>query len=293
MRLSKLFVGCVAAACLTASPAFAHRPPTPPPTGKPTTPITPSTQGSGKPTTTPSTSGATTGTTPPPLNPIAAKIVAKPQLNTKVTNLLKPTGMSLNDASNGFKNQGQFMAALHVSQNLGIPFKSLQHDMTTKKLSLGQSIQNLKKTADADKESEHAERQANDDLKETSGPKETDNDSHQGSRGSTPIVNRITHNPTLDAKVNALLPTGMSLKQAAFGFRSTEQFLAALHAAKNLGISFAQLQTEMTGKDRDTLSTAIHELKPSANATEQAQLANTQARQDLQSSKPATTGDTQ
>jgi hypothetical protein len=290
MRLPKLFVGCVAAACLTAAPAFANRPPTPPPAGKPG-PANPSTHGSGKPTTTPSTSGPTTGTPPPPpLNPIAAKIVAKPQLNAKVTNLLKPTGMSLNDASMGFKNQGQFMAALHVSQNLGIPFKSLQNDMTTKKLSLGQSIQSLKKTADADKESEHAERQANDDLKET----ETDHDSHQGSRVSTSIVTRISKNPTLEAKVNALLPTtGMSLTQAAAGFRSTEQFLAALHASKNLGISFAKLQAEMTGKDHDTLSTAIHELKPSANAEQQAQLANTQARQDLQSSKPATTGDTQ
>jgi hypothetical protein len=278
----------VAAACLTASPAFAHRPPTPP-TGKPTTPATPSTQGSGK---TPSTSGATT-TTPPPLNPIAAKIVAKPQLNAKVTNLLKPTGMSLNDASNGFKNQGQFMAALHVSRNLRISFKSLQDDMTTKKLSLGQSIQNLKKTADADKEAEHAERQANDDLKEQSGSKETDLDSHQGSRGSSSLATRVTNNPTLYAKVKALLPMNLSLTRATAGFRSTEQFLAALHASKNLGISFIQLQGEMTGKDRDSLSTAIHELKPSANATEQAQLANTQARQDLQSSKPATTGDTQ
>ena len=291
MRLPKLFVGFVAAACLTAAPAFAHRPPTPPPTGKPTTP---STQGSGKPTTTPSTSGATTGTTPPPLNPIAAKIVAKPQLNAKVTNMLQPTGMSLNDATTGFKNQGQFMAALHVSRNLRIPFKSLQDDMTTKKLSLGQSIQNLKKTADADKEAEHAEHQANDDLQETSGSKDTDHDSHQGSRGSTSIVTRITNNPALDAKVNALLPTtGLSLKQAAAGFRSTEQFLAALHASKNLGISFTLLQAEMTGKDHDSLSTAIHELKPGANATQQAQLANTQAKQDLQSSKPATTGDTQ
>ena len=285
MRLPKLFIGCVTAACLTAAPAFANRPPTPP-AGKPG-PANP-----GKPTTTPSTSGPTTGTPTPPLNPIATKIMARPQLNTKVTNLLKPTGLSLNDATSGFKNQGQFMAALHVSNNLGIPFKSLQDDMTNKKLSLGQSIQNLHKTADADKEVEHAERQANDDLKETPGAKDSDHDSHQGTRVSTSIVSRITKNPTLDAKVTALLG-GLSLTKAAAGFRNTEQFLAALHAAKNLGIPFTQLQAEMTGKDHDTLSTAIHELKPTANATQQAELANTQARQDLQSSKPTTTGDTQ
>jgi hypothetical protein len=291
MRLPKLFIGCVAAACLTAAPAFANRPPTPPSAGKPTP--APSTQGSGKPTT--PTGGPTTGTTPPPLNPIATKITAKPQLYIKVTNLLKPTGLSLNDATSGFKNQGQFMAALHVSNNLQIPFKSLQDDMTNKKLSLGQSIQNLHKTVDADKEVEHAERQANDDLKETNGAKDSDHDSHQGSRVSTSIVTRITNNPTLDAKVTALLSaTGApSLTKAAAGFRNTEQFLAALHAAKNLGITFTQLQAEMTGKDHDSLSTAIHELKPSANAAQQAELANTQARQDLQSSKPATTGNTQ
>jgi len=38
--------------------------------------------------------------------------------------------MSLNQASKGFKNQGQFIAALHVSQNLGIPFADLKTAMT-------------------------------------------------------------------------------------------------------------------------------------------------------------------
>jgi hypothetical protein len=207
----------------------------------------------------------------------------------------------LNDASTGFKNQGQFIAALHVSRNLGIPFKSLQDDMTTKKLSLGQSIQNLKHSANATKETEHAERQADDDQRETSGTKDTDKDSHQGARGSGSLATRISNNPALAAKVHALLPAGLSLTQATTGFRSTQQFLAALHASKNLGIPFAQLQAEMTGKapgaagprgDHDSLGTAIQELKPGVNATEQAQIAQTEARQDLQSSKPAPTGET-
>jgi hypothetical protein len=226
--------------------------------------------------------------------------VARPQLNAKVTALL-PSGTSLNDASTGFKNQGQFIAALHVSRNLGIPFKSLQDDMTTKKLSLGQSIQNLKHSANATKETEHAERQADDDQRETSGTKDTDKDSHQGARGSGSLATRISNNPALAAKVHALLPAGLSLTQATTGFRSTQQFLAALHASKNLGIPFAQLQAEMTGKapgaagprgDHDSLGTAIQELKPGVNATEQAQIAQTEARQDLQSSKPAPTGET-
>src|SRR5258708_19584908 len=53
-----------------------------------------------------------------PLNPIAAKISSKQQLNTRITAML-PKGMTLNQASTAFKNHGQFIAPLHVSQNLG------------------------------------------------------------------------------------------------------------------------------------------------------------------------------
>jgi hypothetical protein len=71
-----------------------------------------------------------------PLNPIASKIASKPNLNTKLTGMLPIdplTGrtMTLNKASLGFKNQGQFVAALHVSQNLGIPFTELKSHMVT------------------------------------------------------------------------------------------------------------------------------------------------------------------
>jgi hypothetical protein len=75
-----------------------------------------------------------------------------------------PKGMTLDQASRGFKNQGQFIAALHVSQNLGIPFKDLKNDMTVKHLSLGQSIQDLKPTAHSNDEARKAETAANHDL---------------------------------------------------------------------------------------------------------------------------------
>ena len=111
-------------------------------------------------TTTPS-GGTTTTSTPP--NPIATKIASKPQLNAKIATML-PKGMTLDQASRGFKNQGQFIAALHVSQNLGIPFKDLKNDMTVKHLSLGQSIQDLKPTAHSHDEARKAETAANHDL---------------------------------------------------------------------------------------------------------------------------------
>jgi hypothetical protein len=86
------------------------------------------------PTATGSTSGTaptsgTTAPTAPTLNPIAQKISSNHGLQPKVNGLL-PTGMTLNQASLGFKNQGQFIAALHVSRNLGIPFADLKTAMT-------------------------------------------------------------------------------------------------------------------------------------------------------------------
>ena len=133
MRVTRAVLGLAASACLALSPAYAdsHGGPAaasqhgqaPKATGKPTT--------TGKPaigTTSGSTSTSTS--TSARLNPIASKISSKPQLETKITAML-PKDMTLNQASMGFKNQGQFIAALHVSQNLGCDcFKQLQTDMT-------------------------------------------------------------------------------------------------------------------------------------------------------------------
>jgi hypothetical protein len=122
----------------------------------------------------PTTSTTPHGTSPAPtssaagstrLNPIAAKISAKPQLDARITALL-PKNMTLNQASQGFKNQGQFIAALHVSRNLGCDcFKQLQSDMTKKNMSLGQAIQDVKKTADTTTEVHRAETEADVDVK--------------------------------------------------------------------------------------------------------------------------------
>ena len=81
----------------------------------------------------------------------------------------------------GFKNQGQFIAALHVSQNLGIPFTELKSHMVTvtpgvagqpatatQTGSLGQAIQASKTTANVTTEVERAEKQASADLQITS-----------------------------------------------------------------------------------------------------------------------------
>lgn len=88
------------------------------------------------------------------------RIERNENLRTRVTPLLPP-GMTLSQASSGFQNEGQFVAALRVSKNLGIPFADLKAKMTgSNPMSLGQAVKALKPTADADKEVAKAEAEA-------------------------------------------------------------------------------------------------------------------------------------
>src|SRR5437868_5856483 len=60
---------------------------------------------------------------------IVEHIDRNPQLKARVQHLL-PANMSLNDAAAGFRNQGQFIATLHVANNLNIPFTELKSKVT-------------------------------------------------------------------------------------------------------------------------------------------------------------------
>ena len=84
--------------------------------------------------------------------------LGRPRVEARLLPLL-PAGMTVQDASQGFKNWGQFVAAVHVSNNLGIPFADLKSRMTgiapgsvpgstvqTAPMSLGQAIQSFKGT---------------------------------------------------------------------------------------------------------------------------------------------------
>ena len=94
-----------------------------------------------------------------------SRIHQNPQLTSRLTPLL-PSGMSLETAAQGFKNQGQFIAALHVSKNLDIPFDQLRTEMTgSNHRSLGQAIETLKPSADGGKEARAAEDEAKADVK--------------------------------------------------------------------------------------------------------------------------------
>jgi hypothetical protein len=88
---------------------------------------------------------ATTTTTPAVVEPnaLSTKISAKPDQLARITAML-PQGMTLEQATAGFRNQGQFVAALNASKNNGVKFVDLQKAMTVDGLSLGQAVKQLK-----------------------------------------------------------------------------------------------------------------------------------------------------
>lgn len=98
------------------------------------------------------------------------------------------------------------------------------------------------------------------------GPKADRGDqSEQSARGNQEdrsIAEGIARNPQQEARLKAMLPEGMTLEQAAEGFRNQGQFIAALNASKNQNIPFADLKAKMTGDNPLSLGQAINELRP-------------------------------
>jgi hypothetical protein len=76
-------------------------------------------------------------------NAIATEISRDPQQRAHVEAML-PRGMTLEQATAGFRNQWQFIAALNASQNHKIPFNKLHTALMVDGLSLGQAVQQLK-----------------------------------------------------------------------------------------------------------------------------------------------------
>jgi len=116
-----------------------------------------------------STGGTSNGDTWTPDNPVALKLSSNPNQLSKVKASL-PANTDLNAATAGFKNYGQFLAAVNVSNNLGIAFTDLRAAMTgttltgeptgTAPVSLGQAIQKVKSGVDATAAAQTAQTQA-------------------------------------------------------------------------------------------------------------------------------------
>ena len=109
--------------------------------------------------TTTSTSGTGATPTTTTLTPVQQKLQQNTNLASKLETRL-PKGTDLMTAAEGFRNLGQFVAAVNVSNNLGIDFVNLKTSMVDDGLSLGKSIQTWKPTANSTREASLAESQA-------------------------------------------------------------------------------------------------------------------------------------
>ena len=107
---------------------------------------------------TPSPTAPTPTTTPTTsLTPVQEKLKKNTNLAAKLAGQL-PAGTDLMTAAAGFRNLGQFVAAVNVSNNLGLSFTQLKAKMVTGGMSLGQAIQAVRPlTASATIEAQRAE----------------------------------------------------------------------------------------------------------------------------------------
>ena len=129
----------------SAAPVHGNAPAVPPGQGKPSTPA--------------GNASSAKVTTPK----MPAPVVVKPSLAATLQPLL-PVGTAVDAAAMGFKNLGQFVAAVHVSHNLGISFDSLKTEMVTNQHSLGEAIHVLKPDADVKTTVAEAENEAKADI---------------------------------------------------------------------------------------------------------------------------------
>ena len=110
----------------------------------------------------------TPATTPtgPALTPVQQKLQRNTNLASKLQTRL-PAGTDLNAAAAGFRNLGQFVAAVNVSNNLGLDFTTLKTAMVVDGKSLGQAIQAQKSTVDGSTVAARAERDADSMIRST------------------------------------------------------------------------------------------------------------------------------
>jgi hypothetical protein len=198
---------------------------------------------------------------------------------------LLPAGTTVEGGAAGFKNQGEFISAVHVAHNLDIPFDQIKAQMTAEDAaSLGDVIKTLRPQLDT--------KAIKDNVK--LAERQTDRDLRQARAGNKPdkVAKSISSDSRLAARLTTMLPPEMTLNDAATGFKNQGQFIAALQTSSNLGIPFADLKDRMTAGQ--SLGQSIHALKPSmteAEADASAKVAEEQAKEiSLQASAQTTVG---
>jgi hypothetical protein len=182
---------------------------------------------------------------------VSTQLANNAALSARIQPLL-PAGSTIATASAGFQNQGQFIAALHVSQNLGIPFDQLKTDLTQSHPdSLGQAVHALRPDL--------SRSTVKSDVRAARLQADQDMDAAQ-------LANTLSSNATLTARAQTLLPAGTNVQTAAAGFEDARQLLLVEHIAHDLNISFTQLKTDVTGANPMSLRQAIGTLRPDLNS---------------------------
>jgi hypothetical protein len=132
---------------------------------------------------------------------------------------------------------------------------------------------------------------ASQDHDQVKGGSDAKGDHDSNTNWQTKFNARLQNHPELASRLATLLPPGTDVKAAESGFKNQGQFIAALHASKNLKIPFDQLKAKVTGvtvqaNGQTTTSTpmslgkAIHELRPDMTvdqANDAAKIAEKQA----------------
>ena len=113
-----------------------------------------------------STTTTTTTTTGVTLTPVQQKLQRNTALAQKLQSRL-PAGTDMNAAAAGFRNLGQFVAAVNVSKNLGLDFTTLKTAMVADGQSLGQAIKAQRQSPDATLQASVAQRDADALIKST------------------------------------------------------------------------------------------------------------------------------
>jgi hypothetical protein len=89
------------------------------------------------------------------------------------------------------------------------------------------------------------------------------------------------HDPKLAAKLQKLLPEGLTIQQTCDGFKKLGDCVSCIHASQNIGVAIADLKAKVTGQGAESLDKAIHDLKPDLDAKAEKKKASKQAEKDI------------
>jgi hypothetical protein len=104
-------------------------------------------------------------------------------------------------------------------------------------------------------------------------------------------ANAMERNQYLSSIVKPLVPPRTNITNAATGFKNQKDFIAALHASRNLGIPFSEIKSRMTAEHRMSLSESLRDIRPEMTknlAKAEAHKAEQQAKDDEKLAKDKT-----